>query len=302
MHHNPANIDTSSIDKSRARASFERAACHYDKADVLQREVGDRMLNRLRLIRKQPHTIIDVGAGTGRQGIALMQRYPAAHIIAIDFSPAMLCQARQRQPWSSGQGLLCADAERLPLTSACVDMIFSNLTLQWCNDLDRTFNEFQRVLRPGGLVMFSTLGPDTLKELRASWNMADNYRHVNNFRDMHDVGDAMMRAQLSGVVMDIEHITLTYADVFMLMGDLKTLGAHNMMRGRTRSLTGKNRLQTMVQAYERFRRNGVLPASYEVIYGHAWKADKSRVVAREGGMATGVPLIRRGPRHNSQTP
>ena len=153
-------------------------------------------------------------------------------------------------------------------------MVFSNLTLQWCNDLDHVFGEIRRILKPGGLFMFSTLGPDTLKELRESWRKVDQYNHVNAFMDMHDIGDALMRTNLADPVMDVEEITLTYADVFKLMKDLKTLGAHNVTKGRPRGLTGKHRLQSMVAHYEAFRKNGLLPATYEVVYGHAWSGNR----------------------------
>jgi malonyl-CoA O-methyltransferase len=182
----------------------------------------------------------------------------------------MCQQARRIKPWLSKLRFVCGDIESLPFADASADMIFSNLCLQWARDLDQTFAEFRRVLKADGVLMFTTFGPDTLKELRHSWAQVDDRIHVNSFIDMHDIGDALLRAGLSEPVMDVEQFTLTYPDVRGLMRDLKQVGAHNVTQGRRRSLTGKSRLSAMQQAYEGFRQGDVLPASYEVVYGHAW--------------------------------
>ncbi|MDQ2696375.1 MAG: malonyl-ACP O-methyltransferase BioC [Pseudomonadota bacterium] len=262
------------LDKDQVRHAFHRAAPRYDEAAVLQREVGNRMLERLELIRIDPQMIVDVGCGTGVATAALLKRYRRARVIGLDIAPAMLPIARRRAPWLRTLHCVCADAEALPLADASCDMIFSNLTLQWCADLDRVFRECRRALKPGGLLLFSTLGPDTLTELRQSWAQADGYNHVNAFIDMHDVGDALVRARLADPVMDVERLTLTYADVYALMRDLKTLGAHNVTAGRARGLTGRRRLEAMGAAYEAFRdRDGRLPATFEVVYGHAWGSE-----------------------------
>ncbi|RCX33222.1 malonyl-ACP O-methyltransferase BioC [Thioalbus denitrificans] len=259
------------IDKRLVAGAFSAAAARYDEAAQLQREVGDRLLERLELVRIDPRRILDVGAGTGRYSERLGRRYRRARVVSLDIAPGMLAVARSRTGWFARRSFLCADAECLPLADASVELLFSNLTLQWCTDLDRTFAEFRRVLRPGGLLMFSTLGPDTLKELRASWRAVDGGVHVNTFADMHDVGDAMVRARLAGTVLDMEYFTLTYPQVDGLMRDLKVLGAHNVNRGRSRGLTGPGRVRALRQAYERFRTpGGLLPATYEVVYGHAW--------------------------------
>jgi malonyl-CoA O-methyltransferase len=258
------------LDKALIRASFERAAPHYDEAAVLQREVGQRLLERLDLVRLQPGMIADVGCGTGFTAAALLKKYRKSCVVGVDIATAMLGLARKRAPWFRKLRCVCGDAETLPLRDASCSMVFSNLTLQWC-DLDAALRELRRVLQPGGLLMFSTLGPDTLLELRRSWAAADGYNHVNAFMDMHDIGDALVRANLAEPVVDAERMTLTYRDVSALMRDLKTLGAHNVTAGRPQGLTGKRRLQAMRAAYERFRRpDGLLPASYEVVYGHAW--------------------------------
>jgi malonyl-CoA O-methyltransferase len=182
----------------------------------------------------------------------------------------MLRQARHRRRWWRRPTVLCADAAALPLPDASVDLVFSNLMLQWCNDLDAVFREFRRVLKPRGLVTFTTFGPDTLTELRAAWRAVDDGIHVNRFIDMHDVGDAMVRAGLAEPVMDLEYFCLTYPRVIDLMRDLKAIGAHNVTVGRGRGLTGRGRLQAVADAYEAHRRDGRLPATWEVVYGQAW--------------------------------
>lgn len=258
------------FDKAQARASFERAASTYDAAAVLQRQTGENMLERLELVKLQPEVILDIGCGTGVATAALAKRYKKSRIIALDFASAMLKQTRRHASWRRKPACVCGDAEQLPIADASVDLIFSNATIQWCNDLERTFAGFLRVLKPGGLIMFTTFGRDTLKELRLAWAATDGHSHVSPFPDLHDVGDALMRAGFADPVVDVDRLTLTYPDVRGLMQDLKQIGAHNVTNDRHRGLTGKGRMQAMIAAYEEFRCDGVLPASYEVVYGHAW--------------------------------
>lgn len=270
------------LDKNLIKASFNQAAARYDEAAVLQREVGQRLLERLELIKLTPATILDAGCGTGVTTIPLLRKYRKATVIGLDIAYDMLAVVGRRVPWFRRLYGVCGDVESLPLADASCDLIMSNLTLQWCIELDRALREFQRTLSPGGLLLFTTLGPDTLIELRRSWAAVDGYNHVNAFIDMHDIGDAMMRAGLVEPVMDMEYITLTYKDVFALMRDLKTLGAHNVTAGRAPGLTGKRRLQAMGAAYEQFRRSdGLLPATYEVVYGYGWGPEQ-RLSSRRG--------------------
>lgn len=272
------NPQQPTLDKNLVRASFDAAAEHYDDVAVLQREIAERILDRLDLVKLQPETILDIGAGTGVATHALGRRYKKSQVIAFDLAPNMLKQARQRgnllHKLTAKRGFICGDAEHLPFADNSIDLIFSSATLQWCSDLDHTFAELKRILRPGGLLMFSTFGPDTLKELRQSWQAADATSneaiHVHDFIDMHDIGDALMRTGLADPVMDMEYFTLTYPNAYQLMRELKTLGAHNVASDRRHTLTGKTRVQNMVAAYETLRTNGSLPATYEVIYGHAW--------------------------------
>jgi malonyl-CoA O-methyltransferase len=258
------------INKRLARRAFEKAADTYDEAAVLQNEIGDRLMERLDYIRQQPRRILDLGAGTGMFTRALMKRYRKADVVALDIAKPMLHCVKQRAGWLRKPGCVCGDSESLPFNDDSFDFIFSNLMLQWCTDLEATFVELRRVLSPGGLLMFTTFGPDTLMELRASWEAVDGYTHVNSFIDLHDVGDSLLHAKWAEPVMDSERITVTYRELRGLMQDLKHIGAHNVTSGRPRGLTGKRHLQQLIEAYEPFREDGVLPASYEVVYGHAW--------------------------------
>lgn len=269
------SVDTSStpsVDKRMVRAAFERSAESYDQVAVLQRTVADRLLDHLAPVRLQPRVVVDLGAGTGMCLRQLEGHYRNAQVIALDLAEAMLKQARRKASrFFSRQRFVCADAECLPFGNGSIHLLFSNLTLQWCNHLEHTYREFARVMVPGGLLMFSTFGPDTLKELRASFAEVDGHSHVNSFQDLHDIGDALMASGFCDVVVDAERITMTYSDVMSLMSDLKSLGAHNATSHRQRGLTGKHRMRAMTRAYEKYREQGVLPATYEVIYAHAWK-------------------------------
>lgn len=274
------------LDRKLLRQRFERAAASYDQAAVVQREIGGRLLERLDFIKFQPEMIVDVGCGTGVTTAALLKKYRKARVIGLELAPALVVKARKRAPWLRTLHGVVGEAEALPLAAASCDLIFSNLALQWYLDLDRVFREFLRVLKPGGLLMFSTLGPDTLIELRRSWAATDGYNHVNAFLDMHDIGDTLMRARLAEPVMDMERLTLTYRELSALLRDLKALGAQNVLVGRARGLTGKGCLQAVRDAYERFRTaEGLLPVTCEVVYGHAWGPLKSPSSTRPDGAA-----------------
>ena len=281
------------IDQARARRAFARAAAGYDAAAVLQREIADRLLERLDYVRLDPRRVLDLGTGTGYAVGPLQRRYRKARVIALDFAHPMLLRARRRGTWLRRPLCLCADAERLPLADGAADLIVSNSTLQWCNDPAAVFAECLRVLGPGGLLMFSTFGPDTLKELRAAWSGVDGHTHVSPFPDMHDLGDALVQARFADPVMDTERLTVTYSRLPDLMADLKGIGAHNATAARPRGLTGPRRLAAVTAAYERERQgDGRLPATYEVVYGHAWAPLQKPV---DGGI--GVPLSSIGRRH-----
>ena len=270
------------LNKHQLRNSFERAAVGYDKAAILQREVCDRMLSRLDYIKCIPGTILDAGSGTGYGGRKLANCYPDAGIIALDLALAMHYQARSTAPswWKQVLSIrknitnyVCGDIEQLPFRDSSIGMVWSNLSLQWCNDIEQTFAEMHRVLQPEGLLMFSTFGPDTLHELRQAFLSMDDNSHVNHFIDMHDIGDLLVHNGFAMPVMDMEYITLTYDDVISVMRDLKAMGAHNVIQDRKRGLTGKIGWGKVLSNYEAFRKDGKLPVTFELVYGHAWKLE-----------------------------
>jgi malonyl-CoA O-methyltransferase len=286
------------LDRAVVRASFDRASATYDEAAVLQSRVADELLARVDTFNLRPRVVLDLGAGTARSTAALKRKFRRSLVVALDLAPRMLIEARRYQRLFHRFERICADATRLPFGDNTVDIVFSSLMLQWC-DLYDAFREVRRVLTPDGLFVFSTFGPDTLKELRAAWAQADGYNHVNHFLDMHDVGDALVRAGMSEPVLDVDRLQLTYPDATALMRDLKAIGAHNVTAGRSRGLTGKSRMQQMRGAYEQFRLEGRLPATYEIVYGTAWGAAGRAGVrtATDGEVRIAADSIRRrGPR------
>jgi malonyl-CoA O-methyltransferase len=268
----PDEVTAYTLDTLRLRRAFDRAAKTFDAAAVLHADVRSNLLGRLDLMTLAPRVVVDAGAGTGHASRALMRRYPKARVIAVDSSRRMLQTAARQQSWLRRFGRVCADAGRLPLADGSVDLILSNLMLQWC-DPDAVFAEFRRVLAPHGLLSFTTLGPDTLRELRSAWREADSHTHVHQFIDMHDIGDALVRGGFASPVLDVERYSLTYLDVRGIAADLKATGARNATMGRARGLTGRRRFAAMQAAYEDFRQGGRLPATYEVVFGHAWTPD-----------------------------
>lgn len=250
-------------------ASFSRAASHYAKSSDLQEKVARQLLERLDWMKLSPSVILDVGCGAGRISQALNRRYPKAHIYGADIAINMVRESRKRAPrWFSRQHFICADAAALPWRTASADLIISNLMLQWRSSFTEVIQEFIRLLKPDGVLLFSSFGPDTLKELRDSWAKADTYTHVNHFPDMHHLGDSLLGSGLRDVVMDADRWVRRYPDALSLMRELKSMGAHNITHGRTRSLTGKGVMRAMLEAYEDYRETEGLPATFEVVYGY----------------------------------
>jgi len=260
------------FDKQRVRKAFDRAAETYDAAAVLQKEVCKRLLEKLEFVNLSPARVLDAGTGTGEAILPLQQRFKNIEVVTLDISEKMLLKIAD-----TGTQKVCGDIEALPFTDQCFDLVFSNLMLQWCNDLSAAFAECKRVLKPGGLLLFTTFGPDTLKELRASWQQVDAAVHVNAFLDMHDIGDGLLHTGFAEPVMEAEHITVNYQDVDTLMHDLRAIGANVTSNGHRQGLLTPNLLAKLRASYERFRRGHDLPATYEIIYGHAWQPEAGAV-------------------------
>ncbi len=278
------------LDSAAVRRAFNKAAETYDESAVFQREVGNRLIARLEFMRIEPARILDLGAGTGYCARLLEARYRRAQLLLLDPVPAMLARARNHaKRWFSRAHLLCADAAQTGLADHSVDLIFSNLTLHWCAELLPVFNECRRVLRPGGLLLFSTLGPATLQELRAAWVALDERPHVHIFLDMHDIGDAVVRGGLSSPVLDRENLVLTYPTLTGLLRDLRAVGGTNSHHQRKRGLSARETLPALGVAYEPFRQHGVLPATYEIIFGHAW-APRADTRPQDGSTVATFPF------------
>ncbi|MBS4017872.1 MAG: methyltransferase domain-containing protein [Dechloromonas sp.] len=275
---NPDNALSGFVDAAQVGRRFSRIAGVYDRGDFFAREVDRRMQERLDYVRLTPGRIVDLGCSRGASLAGLAARFPAAEVLALDSSQAMLVAGREPRPgWQRLLGLgrrdgqrICGDVERLPLAGGSAGLLWSNLVLHWLDNPLPALAEAHRVLEVGGLLMFSTLGPDTLHELRSAFS--DGYAHTQRFTDMHDLGDMLVECGFSDPVMDMEVITLTYDSVDALFAELRAAGSSCAMKARRHGLTPPGRLAAMRQAYERLRSDGRLPATFEVIYGHAWKA------------------------------
>jgi malonyl-CoA O-methyltransferase len=252
------------------RKAYNQVANGYERNAVLQVEVENRLMERLDVVRLAPGLVIDLGCGTARSTAALKRRYRKARIVGVDFARLMLREGRKNSSMLRPIERCCADICQLPFADRTADLLFSNLAVHWANDPAALFTELRRILKPGGVLMFSSFGPDTLTELRQSWAAADGKAHVNDFLDMHDIGDALLQAGFCEPVMDAENIALTYPSVSQLMQELKATGSHNVTAARRHSLTGRNRIKSMTEAYEAFKDGDRYPATFEVVYGVAW--------------------------------
>ena len=258
-------------DKNATRQYFEKLASNYDAAAFLQLEIAKRMGERLDYIKHQPKVVLDAGCGTGFITKDLLKRYPKSQVIALDIALNMTRKTKALGGWLRKPKLICADAEAMPLKPESVDLVVSNLMIQRSNDLNKMFADFHSVLAPNGLLLFSTFGPDTLKEMKESWASVDETLHTNAFVDMHEIGDALLKAGFINPVTDMELITMTYSNVGQLMKDIKQIGASNTESNSSKGLMGKQKLKAFEQAYEQFKTaDGLYPASWEIIYGHAW--------------------------------
>ena len=255
------------INKQKVAQSFSRAAHTYDAVAQLQRDVGNRLLQKMPMDRSGGF-VLDLGCGTGYFSNALQQALPRGNIIGLDIAEGMVRFSRSRHPdflW------LCGDAEHLPLADNSLDFIFSSLALQWCENLPQLFAELHRVLKPGGQLVFSSLGPKTLHELKSAWQQVDSYVHVNRFQEQQDLEDGLIQTGFSLLDFTRSESVLNFATLADLVRSLKALGAHNMNAGQAQGLAGRKKMEAFRAAYEKFRKHGLLPATYDVYYAHAQK-------------------------------
>lgn len=249
------------------RLAFDRVASLYDGHAALEQEVASRLLDRLEFHRLTPQRIVDLGCGTGQASAGLKNRFRKAEVIGLDSSQAMLVQLRRRSRVLRRLRAVCADMSALPLADQSSELLFSNLALQWCPDPASLFAEFRRVLTPGGMLLFSSFGPGSLRELRAAWVAADGTAQTMEFVDILQVGDALMAAGFQEPVMDAERITVSYPDIDSLLRELKATGTSGFLQGQSSLAEAKGDLE---KAYEPFRKEGRYPVTYEIIYGTAF--------------------------------
>ena len=248
---------------------FDRIASHFDDADFVHRVTFDELLQRLLPVKIQPRKILDLGCATGTGSKQLARRFRGSHLVSLDASFAMLQRVRQRRSFLSRPTVLQGDAAQIPLKDQSVDLVFANMLLPWVDDLPACLLEVTRVLRKDGLFAFATFGPDSLSEIREAWHSIDEDWHVNAYPDMHDIGDALVRAGLRDPVLDVDHLTVTYHDTDALYRDLSSAGARNCLFGRRRSLTGKLRFKAMDELLVARMTDNVLSLRLELVYGHA---------------------------------
>ena len=279
-------------DTTSVRRAFDRAAERYDAHAVVQREAEDRLLQQLQGADIRPERVLELGCGTGRAAHRLKRRWPRARVLAVDLAPSMLARVRAGNGWLRKVDVLCADACHLPLAEASVDLVFSNLMLQWVEQPVQVFAQLRRVMRPGGLLLMQTLGPATLEELRASWHAVDDRPHVNPFVDVRHLGDALLGQGFQQVVVHSERLTLEYRQLRDLLRDLKGVGASNRLPGRHRGLTGKVAFARMERAYEQRRRQGWLPATWELVSLRALAPDPEQPIRLAGYEEARFPLER----------
>ena len=254
------------LDRRQVRRAFDASAPGYDDAAVLQRHVAGELDARLADLELAPRRVLDLGSGTGLLTARVRDRFPQAEIYALDFARAMAARSATVNPGRT----LCADAEALPLADGSIDLVVSSLAVQWC-DFRRVFEAVRAVTAPRGLWLFSTVGPDTLVELRQAWRAVDGEARVHEFVDMHHLGDELIALGFKDPVLDVDRVNITYPDVATLLRDLKTLGVVNARPARPRGLLGRRRFAALADAYEPFRdAAGDLPSTWEIVYAHAW--------------------------------
>lgn len=271
---------------------YDQISSRYDSHDEVCRQIGQRLLDRLDLLAIKPRTVLDLGCGTGYLLPRLLARYKKSRVIGVDISANMLAVAASRARWWRKPRLILADGHDLPLATNSVDLIVSNQMLPWCHSPHQVFAEMYRVLSPGGAVMFSACGPDTLMEYSKLWQAVDGGIHSFGLFDMHDLGDSMLGNGFLAPVLDRENMTVDYPSIMALEQELRCTGAVNVAFGRRRGLMGSS-LRTRVQA--EVKSAGRFPVSLELVQGHAWKGESKKVTQPENNeYRVSIDQIRQG--------
>lgn len=258
------------LTSAHVRRRFDRAAARFDGADFVHRRVCDGMLERIEPMTISPARILDLGAGTGSASRVLAKRYRRARVVSADLSRGMLDIARGKRSRFARIREVQADARALPFADDAFDLVFANLLLPWLGEPGASLAEIGRVLRPEGLFAFSSLGPDSLAVLADAWGAVDDEPHVHPFADMHNVGDAIVRAGLRDPVLDIDSLAITYRDPDALLADLTASGARNALAARRPTLTGRRRFAAFRRALAERTEDGVITLGLELVFGHAF--------------------------------
>ena len=279
------------LNNKHIRRRFERIASQFDSADFVHATTREGLLRRLEPILIEAKTIIDLGSATGSASRILKKRFRKADVISVDISHNMLCEARKKKVWLSRATYTQADAVSLPFRNACVDLVFANMLLPWLNDPALVFMEIARVLRKGGVFAFTTLGPDSFREIAQAWSQIDGQVHVNRFADMHNLGDDLVNSGLRDPVVDVDRLSINYKNSEKLFTDLTNNGARNTLIARSQALTGKESFKAMLAALTDPNK-GDITLNLELIYGHCWGSGPIMDPANYRIDATHIPLRR----------
>ena len=253
--------------KIKILKSFDAKSSSYDQYSFVQKEVSERMIQRLKFLKSKPLNILDIGCGTGYLSNLINQYLPNSNIVCMDFSYEMASQCKNKNIKLKP---LVADAEYMPFKTSTFDLVISSFTLHWCQQIEKIFSDFFRILKNYGNFMFTTVGPDTLKELRNAYKLIDNYEHINTFNDMHDYGDILLSSGFHDPVMDVERLIVEYKNFNGVLQSLRKTGASTVICNESKFTTKKS-LKSLENHYKKNNKNGLFPVTYEMIYGVAWK-------------------------------
>lgn len=269
---------------------FDKIAKNYDAFSVLQQSVASMLIERLLPMQVSPKKIIDVGCATGFGLLLLEDKFKETDVLGLDISKKMLHYAQKRGKWLRKRQVMCADANDMPIHSASVDMIFCNLLFPYIHDCRKILKEILRILRPGGLLVFSSLGPDSLQEIRRSWANIDDDPHVKTFLDIHDVGDSLLAEGFVEPILEIENFQFNFSDTQKMFAELRGLGFRNEDSQRFSFLTSKRRWQRFLEQLLLLKQNQKIPLTFEIILAHAWKPEQEKVKHKKVRGEISIPI------------